>query len=139
MSAEDLLQLLCIWRCQSSVIRVDVSVSTRWQQSAAVSTTRTVDHSILSTALSVETLVGEARLSFSVQRQVHSNKLGDGGVLPVWTQSGQHCAYGFLFYRQTQAFDSIPFDLTLMGVALVRWIEVFRFIIQRVYIRWTDY
>ena len=51
----------------------------------------------------------------------------------------QHCAYGFLSYRRTQAFDSIPFDLTQMGVALVRWMKVFRFIIQHVHSRWTDY
>ena len=67
------------------------------------------------------------------------NELGDGGVLPVWTQSGQHCANGFLPYRRTQAFDSIPFDLTQMGAALVRWMEVFRFIIQHVHSRWIDY
>ena len=64
------------------------------------------------------------------------NKLGDGGVLPVWTQSGQHCAYGFLPYRRTQAF---PLDLTQIRVYLVRWMEVFRFIIQHAISRWTDY
>ena len=67
------------------------------------------------------------------------NELGDGGVLSLWTQSGQHCAYVSLPYRRTQSFDGFPIDLTQMGVALVRWMEVFRFIIQRVYIRWTDY
>ena len=51
---------------------VDVSVSTRWQQLAAVSTNQTVEHSVLSTALSVKTLVGEATLPFPVQRQIHS-------------------------------------------------------------------
>ena len=60
-------------------------------------------------------------------------------ALPIWTQSGQHCAYGFLPYRQTQSFDSIPFDLTQMEVAFVRRMEVFRFIIQHVHSRWTDY
>ena len=39
------------------------------------------------------------------------NELGDGGVLPVWTQSGQHCAYVFLPYRHNQTFDGIPFYL----------------------------
>ena len=67
------------------------------------------------------------------------NELGDGSVLPFWTQSGQHCAYGFLSYRRTQTLDGIPFDLTQMRVALVRWMEVFRFIIQHVHSRWTDY
>ena len=112
ISTENLLQLLCIWRCQSSVIRVDVSVSTLQQQPAVVSTTRTVEHYVLSTALSVETLVRKARLPFPVQRQFHFEELGDGGVLSVWTQSVQHCAYGFLPYLRTQTFDGIPFDLT---------------------------
>ena len=51
---------------------VDVCMSTRYQQPVAVSTTRTVEHSVLSTALAVETLVGKARLPIPVQRQVHS-------------------------------------------------------------------
>ena len=72
ISAEKFIQLLCTWGYQSSVIRVDVSVLTRWQQPAAVSTTQTVEPSVLSTVLSVKTLVGEARLPFPVQRQVHS-------------------------------------------------------------------
>ena len=63
------------------------------------------------------------------------NEVGDGGVLPVWTQSGQQCAYGFLPYRRAEAFDSIPFDSTQMGVALVCWMEVFRFINQHVHNR----
>ena len=41
-------------------------------QPAAVSTTRTVEHPVLLTSLSVETLSGEARLPFPVQRQVYS-------------------------------------------------------------------
>ena len=53
------------------------------------------------------------------------NELGDGGVLSVWPQGGQQCANGFLPYRLTQAFDGIPFDLTQMGVALVRQMIVF--------------
>ena len=72
ISAEKFIQLLCTWGYQSSVIRVDVSVLTRWQQPAAVSTTQTVEPSVLSTVLSVKTLVGEASLPFPVQRQVHS-------------------------------------------------------------------
>ena len=67
------------------------------------------------------------------------NELGDGGVLPVWIQSGQHSAYGFLPYRRTQASDGIPFNLTQMGVALMRGVEVSPFIIEHVHGRWTDY
>ena len=37
-----------------------------------VAAARTVEHSLLSTALYVETLVGEARLPLSVQRQNYS-------------------------------------------------------------------
>ena len=62
------------------------------------------------------------------------NELGNGGVLPVWTQSGQHLRYGFLPFRRTQSFDGIPFDLTQIGVGLVCWMKVFRFIIEHVYI-----
>ena len=140
ISAENLLQLLYIWRCQYSVIRVDMIVLPRWQRLAAVSTTQTVEHSVLSTDMSVETLVlvKQGYLS-SFNVNFIPNELGHGGVLSVWTQSGQHCAYGFLTCRRTQVFDSLLFDLTQMGVALVRWMEFFRFIIQHVHIRWVDY
>ena len=70
--SREFIQLLCTWGYQSSVIRVDVSVLTRWQQPAAVSTTQTAEPSVLSTVLSVKTLVGEARIPFPVQGQVHS-------------------------------------------------------------------
>ena len=56
------------------MIRVDVGVSTWWQQPAAVSTTRAVENSFISTALSVEPLVGEAGLPFPVQPQIHSER-----------------------------------------------------------------
>ena len=49
---------------------------------------------------------------------------GNGGVLSVWPQRGQHCADGFLPYRRAQTFDDIPFDLTQMEVAFMRGMEV---------------
>ena len=76
------------------------------------------------------------RFPFSVKFSL--NELGGGGVSPVWTQGGQHCAYGFLTYRRAQTFDGIPFDLTQMGVAFMRGIEVIPFITQHVYGRWID-
>uniref|UniRef100_M4BYR0 Uncharacterized protein n=1 Tax=Hyaloperonospora arabidopsidis (strain Emoy2) TaxID=559515 RepID=M4BYR0_HYAAE len=53
--------------------------------------------------------------------------------MPVWTPSGQHCDDGFLPYHRTQSFDGMPFHLTQMGVSLIRWMEVFRFIIQHIH------
>ena len=77
------------------------------------------------------------RVPFSVKFIL--NELGDSGKLPIWTQSGQHCAEGFFPYRRIQSFNGISFDLTRMRVALMRWIEVFRFIFQHVHSRWTEY
>ena len=73
ISTGSLLRLLCTWRCQSSRFRVDPRASTREQQflPAVVLLVRTVEHFVLSAALSVENLAGEARLLSTVTRQVH--------------------------------------------------------------------
>ena len=72
MITGSLSRLLCTWTYQSSRFRVDVRASGRGQQTnfVIVSTVQTVKHSVLSTALPVENLAGEASLPFLATRQV---------------------------------------------------------------------
>ena len=92
ISAESLHQLLYIWRCQSSTIRVDVVC-----RSGGSSLLLSQQLELLSTLFSQQLcllrplLVKEGYLFPTIVKFI-LNELGFECVLSVWTQSGQHCA-----------------------------------------------
>ena len=72
-------------------------------------------------------------------------ELGDGSMLLVSVQCGQHGTDGMFADGQIQSFDRTPFDVTQIGVALTRGVKVVTIIIQHVNVGcrgcgpWTDY
>ena len=71
--------------------------------------------------------------------------LGDGGMLLISVQCGQHGTDGMFADGRTQSFDRTPFDATQIGVAFKRGVKIFTIIIQHEHVGcrgcgpWTDY
>ena len=72
-------------------------------------------------------------------------ELGDGCMLAISVQCGQHGADSMFADGRAHTFYRTPFDVTQIGVAITRSVKAVTIIIQHVHVGcwdcgpWTDY